>query len=54
MVFDKNFNFLTQFAQRGFRPGDLIAPDDIAIDRRDTIYVTQAAKRGVNVYKLNY
>lgn len=52
MVFDKNFNFLTQFGYRGLNPGNLIAPDEIAIDASDRIYVTQTRKRGVSVFKL--
>jgi len=54
MVFDKNFDFLTQFSSRGYRPGYLIAPDDIAIDNDNRIYVTQVAKRGVSVFRLIY
>ena len=54
MVFDKNFKFLTQFSSRGYKPGYLIAPDDIAIDSGDRIYVTQVAKKGVSVFKLTY
>jgi DNA-binding beta-propeller fold protein YncE len=54
IVFDKNYNFVTQFASRGYKPGDLIFPDDIAIDGTDRIYVTQMAKRGVSVWKLTY
>jgi hypothetical protein len=54
MVFDKNFKFLTQFSSRGYKPGYLIAPDDIAIDNDDRIYVTQVARRGVSVFKLTY
>jgi hypothetical protein len=54
MVFDKDFQFVTQFGQRGFRPGDLIAPDDITIDSRDRVYVTQARKRGVSVYRITH
>jgi hypothetical protein len=54
MVFDKEFRFITQFGYRGNKPGNLIAPDDIAIDNGDRIYVTQAAKRGVSVFKLTY
>jgi sugar lactone lactonase YvrE len=53
-VFDKNFNFLMQLGSRGYRPGNLIYPDDIAIDGGDRIYVTQMARRGVSVYKLSY
>ena len=55
LVFDRNFNFTTQFGIRGYKPGDLISPNDIAIDNHDRIYVTQAGKRGgVSVYALNY
>jgi hypothetical protein len=52
LVFDKNFDFLTQFGGYGNRPGDLSFPDEIAIDDRDRIYVTQMGRRGVNVYRL--
>jgi len=54
MVFDKNFNFLTQFSSRGYKPGYLVAPDDIAIDNGDRVYVTQVAKKGVSVFKLTH
>ena len=54
MVFDKNYNFLTQFGDRGLGPGNLIAPDDLTIDGSDRVYVTQSKKRGVNVYKITY
>lgn len=52
MVFDRGFRFLTQFGYRGLKPGNLIAPDDIAVDRSDRIYVTQSRRRGVSVFKL--
>jgi hypothetical protein len=54
MVFDPNFKFITQFSERGYKPGYLIAPDDIAIDNGDRIYVTQAARKGVSVFRLVY
>jgi DNA-binding beta-propeller fold protein YncE len=54
MVFDQNFKFITQFSERGYKPGYLVAPDDIAIDNRDRIYVTQTARKGVSVFKLTY
>ena len=54
MIFDKSFNFVIQFGSRGLRPGDLIVPDDIAIDGNDRIYVTQGRRRGVSVFKLTY
>ncbi len=54
MVFDQNFKFIIQFSQRGYKPGYLIAPDDIAIDNGDRIYVTQAVRKGVSVFRLVY
>lgn len=54
LVFDKNFNFTTQLGVRGYKPGELISPNDIAIDNQDRIYVTQMGRRGVSVYALNY
>ncbi len=54
LVFDKSFNFVTQFAVRGYRPGELIFPNDIVTDNNDRIYVTQMGKRGVSVYRLTY
>jgi hypothetical protein len=54
MVFDKKFNFLTQFGYRGLKPGNLIVPNDIAVDYDDRIYITQAAQRGVSVFRLTY
>lgn len=52
MVFDKDFNFLTEFGMRGLRPENLIVPDDVAIDKRDRIYVTQGRRRGISVFAL--
>jgi hypothetical protein len=54
MVYDKDFKFLTQFASRGWRPGFLIAPEDIAVDSQDRVYVTQAGKKGISVFKIIY
>jgi len=54
MVFDKKFNFLIQFGYRGLKPGNLIAPDDIAIDSNDRVYVAQSRKRGVSVFKITH
>lgn len=54
MVFDKDFIFVNQFGFYGRKPGNLVAPDDIAIDNRDRVYVTQMGKRGVSVYGLTY
>ena len=44
MVFDKDYNYMTQFGFRGFKRGNLIAPDDIAVDRSDRVYVIQNAQ----------
>jgi hypothetical protein len=52
MVFDGDSNYLTQFGYRGFKPGNLIAPDDIAMDGDDRVYVTQGGRRGVSVYRV--
>jgi hypothetical protein len=54
MVFDKNFKYLTQFGFRGARPGNLIIPDDLAIDKADRVYVPQNGRRGVSVFKMTY
>ncbi len=54
MVYDKNFNFLNQFSSRGWKPGFLIAPEDIAVDNHDRVYVTQAGNKGISVFKMNY
>lgn len=54
MVFDQNLKFISQFSERGYKPGYLIAPDDIAIDNGDRVYVTQAARKGVSVFRLVY
>lgn len=51
LVFDKNFNFLTQFGYWGFDPGNLISPDDVVV-MDDTLYVSQSRSRGVNVYRV--
>lgn len=53
-VFDKDFKYLTQFGQRGWKKGELIAPDDIAIDKAGRVYVTQNGKKGVSVFRITY
>ncbi|PLX46807.1 MAG: hypothetical protein C0613_16075 [Desulfobulbaceae bacterium] len=53
MVFDHNFEFLGEFGYRGHGEGNLIVPDDIAVDgKAGKIYVAQAANRGVSVFRL--
>jgi len=53
-IFDRDFKYVTQFGYRGLRPGNLIAPDDVAVDASDRVYVTQNAQRGVSVYSVSY
>jgi hypothetical protein len=54
MVFDRNFNFITQFGYRGSKPENLFVPDEIIIDNKDRVYVTQTRRRGVSVFKLTH
>jgi len=54
MVYDRNFNFLNQFSSRGWKPGFLIAPEDIVIDKQDRVYVTQAGNKGISVFRMTY
>jgi hypothetical protein len=52
MLFDKDFNFVTEFGFRGPRPENLILPDDVAVDRKGRLYVSQWRSRGVSVFAL--
>ena len=53
MIFNSNFEFQMEFGYRGVRPGNLIVPDDITVDdEKGFVYVAQAAKRGVSVYRI--
>jgi hypothetical protein len=54
LIFDRTFAFVTQFSRRGYKRGELIYPDDIVIDSRDRVYVTQMGRRGVSVFTLEY
>ena len=54
MVYDKNFNFLNQFSSRGWKPGFLIAPEDVVIDSQSRVYVTQAGNKGISVFRVTY
>jgi DNA-binding beta-propeller fold protein YncE len=51
-VFDKDFNFITEFGYRGTRPENLVVPDGIAVDGHDRLYVTQGRRRGISVFAL--
>lgn len=52
IVFDKDLNFVKEFGYRGEKPDNLIAPESLAIDNEDRLYVSQGRKRGVSVFKL--
>ncbi|MBI5376638.1 MAG: hypothetical protein HZA77_14485 [Candidatus Schekmanbacteria bacterium] len=54
MVFDKNYNYLTEFGGRGLKPGNLTGPSDIIIDGMNRVYVTQQRGRGVSVFNLSF
>jgi DNA-binding beta-propeller fold protein YncE len=54
LVFDSKLEFVTQFSSRGYKPGALVFPDEIAVDDMDRVFVTQVGKRGVSVFKLIY
>ena len=54
MVFDNNFKFIAEFGHRGLKPGNLIIPNELALDSKDRVYVAQGQRRGVSVYKLSY
>jgi hypothetical protein len=52
IVFDRDFNFVTEFGYRGYRPDNLVVPNDLAVDRSGRVYVSQAADRGVSVFRV--
>jgi hypothetical protein len=51
IVFDRDFNFVGEFGYRGSRPGNLIAPRDVAV-AKDAVYVAQGGRRGVTAYQI--
>jgi DNA-binding beta-propeller fold protein YncE len=53
-VFDRSFQFLTEFGGRGNGPGNLIVPQALAMDGSDRLYVIQAGNRGVSVFRMLY
>jgi len=53
-IFDKDYNFLGDFGYRGGGPSNLIAPDEVVIDDKDRLYITQGRAKGVSVFQLNY
>lgn len=53
-VFDREFNFETQFSQRGVGPGNLIAPKELSVDKKGRVYVSQARRRGISVFQVTF
>lgn len=53
IVFDRNFKLVTEFGFRGYRPGNLIVPDEVAVARDGRLFVSQSANRGVSVYSIS-
>lgn len=53
LVFDKNFEFVTEFGYRGYRPGNLVVPNDLDVDAQGRLYVAQAGQRGVSVFSIS-
>jgi outer membrane protein assembly factor BamB len=49
LVFDQDFKFMTQVGERGYGPGGLIVPMDLAI-MDNQLYVTQSAAQGISVF----
>ena len=54
LVFDRNFEFQSEFGYRGPRPDNFIAPKYLILDNENRLYVSQLRKRGVSVFKLTY
>lgn len=54
MIFERtNFALVKEFGNRGFKPGNLIGPDDILVDSQNRVYVSSLRKRGISVYQLS-
>jgi DNA-binding beta-propeller fold protein YncE len=52
MIFDQNLIFQAEFGYRGGRQEDMLVPDDLVVDQQgDRIFVSQAANKGVGVYR---
>lgn len=51
MIFNKDFKFIMELGYRGDKPENLIAPRSMVVNNGN-LYVSQARKRGVSVYKI--
>ncbi|MDA8091312.1 MAG: hypothetical protein M0Z61_13980 [Nitrospiraceae bacterium] len=54
LIFDKDLNFAREFGYRGYGMGGLIVPTEVAVAKDGTLYVSQGANRGVDVFKMGY
>lgn len=53
MIFNAKFDFMKEFGFRGLRPGNLIVPNEIAVDSSTgRVYVSQMRRRGVSIYQI--
>jgi len=52
IIFDKNFNFITEFGGRSGRRGGLWSPVNLASTSDCRLYVTQRAKHGISVFRI--
>jgi len=53
MIFDRNFQFQSEFGYRGLAPGRLIGPRELEVDGDKRVFVTQLRRRGVSVFSLS-
>ena len=54
MIFDREFQFQSEFGYRGLAPGKLIGPKDLEMDPvNNRVFVTQLRKRGISVFGLS-
>jgi hypothetical protein len=54
IVFDKNFQFQTEFGYRGRKPQNLIGPRGLELDAEGNLYVSQLRDKGISVFKITY
>jgi len=54
LVFDKDFQFQLEFGYRGFRPGNLISPRNLALDSQGRLYVSEIGNKGISVFQITY
>jgi len=54
LIFDKDFEFQTEFGYRGVKPQNLIGPNSLGMDDQGQLYVSQLNGRGISVFKISY